>query len=125
MPINLKRSKEVAVVVQPAPKNRFMSIKNKMLTAVLLLSLVFSSVKIMQAQGVGVPDPGHDWLEVGNVLVTTGQGGTGLNALGSADQILGVNATGDALEYKTLDTSVVPENGNLYYTNARFNSDFS
>ena len=127
--INLKKSKEVAVVVQPAPKNRFMSIKNKMLTAVLLLSLIFSSVKIIQAQGVGVPDPGHDWPEVGNVLVATDQGGTGLSTtldISMANQILGVNVGGTALEYKTLDTSIVPESaGRLYYSNALFNTDFA
>ena len=137
--INLKKSKEVAVVVQPAPKNRFMSIKNKMLTAVLLLSLIFSSVKIIQAQGVGVPDPGHDWLEVGNVLVATDQGGTGLSTtldISMANQILGVNATGDALEYKSISallglatTTDLAEGTNLYYTDARvdtrFDTDFA
>ena len=35
-------------------------------------------------------------------MTTVAGGGTGLTAVGSADQLLGVSATGGALEYKTL-----------------------
>jgi len=51
-------------------------------------------------------------ITVGNVDLTTdvtgtlpvGSGGTGLASLGSANQVLGVNSGGTALEYKTLST---------------------
>ena len=95
------------VAVQNVEGHNFASLKNKMLTAVLLLSIIFSSVKIIQAQTPAIPDPGHDWPEVGNVLVSTAQGGTGLISIGASNQILGVDPTGTNLEYKTLDKAFV------------------
>jgi hypothetical protein len=122
--IDLKPKTVVTKAVEIKPIYNYASAKNKILTAVLLLSIIFSSVKIIEAQTPGVPDPGHDWSEIGNVMATISQGGTGLAALGTSNQILGVDATGAVLEYKTLDTSIVPENGNLYYTQARFDAAF-
>lgn len=48
--------------------------------------------------------------EVVNVLPVA-NGGTGLNATGTANQLLGVNAAGTALEYKNLSTLLVAGSG--------------
>lgn len=44
---------------------------------------------------------------------------TFINSLGGPNQVLMVNPGGNSLEYRSPDTSMVAENGNLYYTNER------
>lgn len=57
----------------------------------------------------------------GSVITPVANGGTGLSALGTANQVLGVNAAGTAAEYKTIAAgtgiSVTPTVGNLTIAN--------
>ncbi|MDD4902830.1 MAG: hypothetical protein PHE24_06925, partial [Patescibacteria group bacterium] len=55
--------------------------------------------------------------------LSIGQGGTGLSAAGLNGQAL--MSSGGALTWTTLDTSVVPENGVFYFTDARARSAIS
>lgn len=52
-------------------------------------------------------------------ILDIASGGTGLSSLGGALQILRTNSGATAIEYVTLNTSIVPESSNLYWTNAR------
>jgi hypothetical protein len=82
-------------------------------------TLADSTIKTIADSVVDVTLTGNDYLTisgqaitVGDVDLTTdvtgtlpvGSGGTGLAALGSANQVLAVNSGGTALEYKTLST---------------------
>jgi hypothetical protein len=83
-------------------------------------TLADSTLKTIEdSVGDDVSLTGNDFLTisgqaitVGDVDLTTdvtgtlpvGSGGTGLAALGTANQVLGVNSSGTALEYKTLST---------------------
>jgi len=82
-------------------------------------TLADSTLKTIEDSVVDVTLTGNDYLTisgqaitVGNVDLTTdvtgtlpvGSGGTGLAALGSANQVLGVNSGGTALEFQTLST---------------------
>ena len=121
--LNLKdQLSENNLETKPNPHKKRWPSRHIFLTSVLLISIAFSAGKISGA--AGAPDPGHLWSEIEQVALSIGQGGTGLEILGTTGQLLIVNGAGDALEYQTLDTAIVPENGNLYYTTARHDADF-
>jgi len=78
-----------------------------------------STLKTVADSVVDVTLTGNDYLVISGQVITVGDvdltadvtgtlpvgsGGTGLAALGSANQVLGVNSGGTALEYKTLST---------------------
>ena len=78
-----------------------------------------STLKTVADSVVDVTLTGNDYLTISGQAITVGSvdlttdvtgtlpvasGGTGLAALGSANQVLGVNSGGTALEYKTLST---------------------
>jgi len=62
------------------------SLKNKILSVLLLLAIISTVVQVVFAVA---PDPGHTWAEVGDVIVTVAQGGTGLATLTTGNVILG------------------------------------
>jgi len=74
---------------------------------------------VADSVGDDVTLTGNDYMTISGQVITVGDvdltadvtgtlpvgsGGTGLAALGSANQVLGVNSSGTALEYKTLST---------------------
>jgi len=78
-----------------------------------------STLKTVADSVVNVTLSGNDYLTISGQAITVGDvdltadvtgtlpvgsGGTGLASLGSANQVLGVNSGGTALEYKTLST---------------------
>ena len=82
-------------------------------------TLADSTLKTIEDSVVNVTLTGNDYLTISGQSITVGDvdlsadvtgtlpvgsGGTGLAALGSANQVLGVNSVGTALEYKTLST---------------------
>ena len=82
-------------------------------------TLADSTLKTIEDSVVDVTLTGNDYLTISGQAITVGDvdltadvtgtlpvasGGTGLAALGSANQVLGVNSGGTALEYKTLST---------------------
>ena len=82
-------------------------------------TLADSTLKTIEDLVVDVTLTGNDYLSISGQAITVGDvdltadvsgtlpvasGGTGLAALGSANQVLGVNSGGTALEYKTLST---------------------
>jgi len=82
-------------------------------------TLADSTIKTIEDSVVDVTLTGNDYLTISGQAITVGDvdlttdvtgtlpvasGGTGLAALGSANQVLGVNSGGTALEYKTLST---------------------
>jgi len=82
-------------------------------------TLADSTIKTIEDSVVDVTLTGNDYLTISGQSITVGDvdltadvtgtlpvgsGGTGLAALGSANQVLGVNSGGTALEYKTLST---------------------
>ena len=83
-------------------------------------TLADSTLKTIEdSVGDDVTLTGNDYLTISGQAITVGDvdltadvtgtlpvasGGTGLTALGSANQVLGVNSGGTALEYKTLST---------------------
>jgi len=82
-------------------------------------TLADSTLKTIEDSVVDVTLTGNDYLTISGQAITVGHvdltadvtgtlpvgsGGTGLAALGSANQVLGVNSGGTALEYKTLST---------------------
>ncbi|KKQ34883.1 MAG: hypothetical protein US50_C0033G0003, partial [Candidatus Nomurabacteria bacterium GW2011_GWB1_37_5] len=102
---NNTNREEIITPERPILIKKKKSYRNIFLSIVLLVGITFSVGKISGA--AGAPDPGHIWNEIGDVLVGISQGGTGLDDLGSADQVLGVNADEDSLEYKTIDKAFV------------------
>ena len=82
-------------------------------------TLADSTIKTIADSVVDVTLTGNDYLTISGQVITVGDvdltadvtgtlpvgsGGTGLASLGSANQVLGVNSGGTALEYKTLST---------------------
>jgi len=82
-------------------------------------TLADSTIKTIADSVVDVTLTGNDYLTISGQAITVGDvdltadvtgtlpvesGGTGLAALGTANQVLGVNSGGTALEYKTLST---------------------
>ncbi len=62
------------------------------LAVILLTAITFSVVQITRANP-SAPDPGHTWSEIGDVLATTTQGGTGLSSPGDSGNVLTSNGT--------------------------------
>ena len=94
------------VVVAQKPRKSF---RNLFLTMILMLGITISGARVIQA--VGAPDPGHVWNQIGDVLVSIVQGGTGLSTIGTDKQSLVVDATTDplspVLKYETIDKAFV------------------
>jgi hypothetical protein len=82
-------------------------------------TLADSTIKTIADSVVDVTLTGNEYLTISGQVITVGDvdltadvtgtlpvgsGGTGLASLGSANQVLGVNSGGTALEYKTLST---------------------
>jgi hypothetical protein len=82
-------------------------------------TLADSTLKTIEDSVVDVTLTGNNYLNISGQTITVGDvdlttdvtgtlpvesGGTGLAALGTANQVLGVNSGGNALEYKTLST---------------------
>ncbi len=85
-----------------------------------------SNISWIQFSGSGTYTAGQGLTLSGNTFslsspVSTTLGGTGLSSIGSANQILGVNTGGSALEYKTVTAgtgvSVTPAAGSITIAN--------
>jgi len=128
------RKKEVKEILEAKIKKISWS-RNGLLSFILLLAIAFSVVTVINAAPIPVPDPGHDWAEIVNAPIADGVitdpgllSQTDWNTFNSKENAV---TSGLASQYyrgdkawAVLDTSVVPENGNLYYTTARANTDF-
>ena len=112
-------------ISNPTPKRSgsFKRFRNIFLTIVLLISISVSAAKVIKA--AGAPDPGHLWSEIEDVALTITRGGTGLDIIGTPDQALIVNVTGDALKYQTLSTDIITEGTNCYYTESYFDTSLA
>ncbi|MBU1728174.1 hypothetical protein KKA39_02640, partial [Patescibacteria group bacterium] len=131
--LNLRKEKKEEKIFLQVKTKKINWSRNGVLSLFLLLAICFSTVGVVRA--VAPPDPGHDWVEIVNAPIADGTiVADGL--LSQADWNTFNNkenavTSGLATEYyrgdktwATLDTSVVFENGNLYYTTARANTDF-
>ena len=68
-------------------------IDRNILQTVIILAVLVGIFTLMNYVSAATPNPGHDWSEIGNVLVTPSQGGTGWASLQANTVLLGNGTT--------------------------------